>query len=281
MCNQTEIKERVTMANYENKSISEVQSLAKQGDKEALFEMVWRMPDDVKRDPVESCAWQDFFFEKAANAGHIDAKSRFAGSLINRVMNADDRKKAMRYFEELLADYNAGRLVGDQEIDGILAHYWLGIMLCEGYHTPRDAVRGAKLLEAVDAKTNCFEKFGYRFLSKIGELYAEGLAQTGEEPSITDLDKAVKYLEIAVRKFNPEKDDPNNRGFLLITKEMLEVQKNRVAEKRATGDTDTYYAGANERRMQMMEVSPSAQQRLDADKAAIARLRQQLARDGW
>jgi hypothetical protein len=35
------------------------------------------------------------------------------------------------------------------------------------------------------------------------------------------------------------------------------------------------------RRREMMQISVAAQQRLEADKAALARLRQQLAREGW
>lgn len=272
------------MADYENMNPSEVQRLARQGDKDALYEMAWRMPADVQNDPVKSCAWQDIWFEKAADAGNNDAKSRYARSLIDRIPVADDRQKAMKYFESLLADYNAGKLVGDLEIDGILAQFWLGIMLCEGYHTPRDAVRGAKLLESAHSNTNGFEKFGYRFLSKIGEVYATGLAQPGEDPSVSDLEKAIKYLEDAVRKFNPEKDDPNNRGYLQITKEMLELQKERIVNSALMrGDIviDIGEARKDERRRKMTDISDAARQRVEADKAAIAYLRQQLAQEGW
>jgi hypothetical protein len=199
-------------------------------------------------------------------------------------MNAEDRQKAMKYFESLLADYNAGKLVGDNELDGILAQFWLGIMLCEGYYTQRDAVRGAKLLEAAHAKTNGFEKFGYRFHRKLGEIYATGMAQPGEDPTISDLEKAIKYLEAAIKRFNPEQDDPNNRGFLQLTKDMFELQKKRIVNTMMIqGDrvVDLTDAEKSANRQRMMEISPQARQRLDADKAAIARLRQQLAREGW
>jgi len=65
------LKEAAKMANYENTDIAEVQRLAKQGDNDALYEMAWRMPPEIQKDPVESCAWQDYWFEKAANAGNI------------------------------------------------------------------------------------------------------------------------------------------------------------------------------------------------------------------
>jgi hypothetical protein len=286
--NQIE-KEKTIMVNYEKMDGSEVKRLAKQGnDKEALFEMSWRpelMPSGVdSQDPVYRCAWQDYWFEKAADAGNIDAKSRYARSLVDRIMNAEDRQKAMKYFESLLADYNAGKLVGESEIDGILAQFWLGIMLCEGYHTQRDVARGVKLLEAAHAKTNGFEKFGYRFHRTLGELYATGMAQPGEDPSVADLEKAIKYLETAISRFNPEKDDPNNRGFLQLTKDMFQLQKKRIVNTmiiRGDKIVDLSDAEKNERRRRMMEVSSAAQQRTNADKAALTQIRQQLAREGW
>ena len=272
------------MADYENMNASEVQRLAKQGNKDALYEMAWRMPPDVQSDPVESCAWQDYWFEKAADAGSIDAKSRYARSLVDRIMNAEDRQKAMKYFESLLDDYNAGKLTGESEVDGILAQFWLGVMLCEGYHTQRDAVRGAKLIEAAHAKTKGFEEYGYKFHNTLGELYATGMAQPGEDPSVADLEKAIKYLEGAIKRFNPQKNDPNNRGYLQLTKDMYELQKKRIVNMMITqGDkiVDISDAEKNARRRQMMEISPQARQRVEADKAALARLRQKLAREGW
>lgn len=275
------------MANYEQMNTYEVQRLAKQGDNDALYEMAWRtelMPAAGKNDPVENCAWQDYWFERAANAGNIDAKSRYARSLIDRTMNAEDRQKAMRYFESLLTDLNDGRLVGDLEIDGILAQFWLGVMLCEGYHTQRDAERGVRLLESAHAKSNGFEKFGYRFLRIIGELYAAGLAQPGEDPSVDDLEKAINYLDSAVKRFNPQKDDPNNRGYLQLTKDLLEIQKERIVNVtllRGDRICNLSQAQKDERRKRMMTVSSEAQKRLDADKAAMRRLRQHLESEGW
>ena len=272
------------MADYENMSDSEVQRLAKHGDKEALYEMAWRMPPDVQRDPVESCAWQDYWFEKAADAGNIDAKSRYARSLLDRLMNAEDRQKAFRYFEGLVKDLDSGKLVGDHKIDGVIAQFWLGIMLCEGYHTRRDAVRGAKLLGSAYENSNGFDKFGYRLLNAVGNLYATGLAQPGEDPSISDLEKAIKYLDTAVKRFNPEKDDPYNRGYLQLTKEMRELQKKRIVNTLIfRGDiiVDISDKEKNERRRNMMEISDAARRRIEADKAAYMRLKQRLAREGW
>jgi hypothetical protein len=138
------------MADYEHMSISEVQRLAKQGDSDALFEMAWRMDvmPEIIGNPVEECAWQDYWFEKAADAGNIDAKGRYARSLMDRIMNAEDRKKAEKYFKELVDDLDAGRLISDDEKEnGGVAKVRLGIMLCEGYYTQRDAVKGCKITE--------------------------------------------------------------------------------------------------------------------------------------
>ena len=273
------------MADYENMSTSEVQRLARQGDRDALYEMAWRLellPVSDRNNPVENCAWQDYWFEKAADAGNIDAKSRYARSLIDRVMNAEDRQKAMGYFQSLAGDFDAGKLRGDQWQDGALAKFWLGIMLCQGYHTRRDAIKGVELIQAADALTNGFEGFGFVLMYKIGELYATGLTQPGEEPSIADLEQAVKYLDIAIKRFNPEK---NNPAMLDLAKQLSGTQKKRIKSKRellsSLGREDTHFAGKDERRRKMMEISAAARQRMEADKAALARLRQRLARERW
>jgi len=267
------------MVDYEKMSTSEVQKLARQGDKEALYEMVWRLElvSGGGNDLVENCAWQDYWFEKAADAGHIDAKSRYARSLLDRIMNAEDRQKAMRYFESLVADFDAGKLSKDQELDGIIAKMWLGIMLCEGYHTPRDAKRGADLIQSAHLLTKGFEEFGFKSLSKIGEIYATGLAQECEDPTTYDLDKAIKYLTMAVERFKPE-NDPNHRGYKQINEDLIRVckeRKNSVVRDFADAEE------LRERRKKMMEISPAAAERVKADKAALARLRERLKREGW
>jgi len=270
--------------NYENMHVKEVQRLAKQGDKEALNEMVWRHGELLPgADAVEQCAWQDFWFEKAADAGHIDAKLRYAQTLINRPMNAEDRQKAMKYFQSLVNDLDAGKLLSkDDQESGIIAKLRLGIMLCEGYHTPRDASKGVKLIETAESLTNGFEGYGFGFMYKLGELYATGLAQAGEEPSITDLEQAIKYLDIAIKRFNPEKSDPRK---LDLAKQLFETQKKRIVTKNEIktqrGVEDTNFHGAEDRRRKMMELSDVMKMRMDADKAALKRIRERLAQEGW
>jgi len=264
------------IANYENMTTSEVQRLAKQGDKNALYEMVWRMellPIGNENNPIEQCAWQDYWFEKAANAGHIEGKLQYAQLLINnRVMNAENRQKAMKYFQSLVNDFDAGKLISkDDRESGIIAKLWLGIMLCEGYHTRRDAKEGVVLIKSVEILTNGFDGYGFVAMYKLGELYATGLAQPSEEPSIADLKKAIKYLDIAIKRFNPEKIDPRKLDFANL---LLENTKGWIKTKMVL--EDFWGKEKDERRRKMMEISDAARQRMEADKVALKRLRERL-----
>ena len=282
------------MADYEQMNIQEVQRLAKQGDRDALYEMAWRMeimPFPDQGDGIENCAWQDFWWEKAADAGNIDAKSRYARSLINRVFDADDRNKAMEYFISLVTDFNAGKFDGDEEkeLDGVVAILWLGVMLCQGLGTLRDADKGAALIKAADEQTKGFADFGFGVLRTLAEVYGQGCAQAGGEPSVDDLRQAAAYQRKAISRFNPERDDPNNRGYRVLAEEYLEHLEKRKEIKESLKDSASalgieasvtnpdFIAWQNG----MMEISPAAKQRKSAEKAALARLRQRLAQDGW
>ena len=277
------------MANYENMHSSEVQRLAKQGNKDALFEMVWRIdelqPAEYRNGPVERFVWHDYWFEKAADAGHIVAKARYARSLVDRIKNAEDRQKAIRYYQSLVDDFDAGKLSGDDREWGEVAKLWLGVMLCEGYHTQRDAIKGAKLIKEADALTNGFEGFGFKVMETLGGVFGQGCAQSGGDPSIDDLKQAIKYQEIAINRFNAEKDDPNNRGYLDFAKNYLEILKKRKESKeeikKITGKESTYYSEFAKWQEDMMKISSDAQDWLDAKKTAMKRLRERLAREGW
>jgi hypothetical protein len=283
------------MADYENMNISEVLRLAKQGNGDALFEMAWRleaMPSDLPvNDPAYRCAWQDYWFERAADTGHIDARSRYARSLINRVFDAECRQKAMKYFESLVRDFDAGKLKGDSELDGVISKLWLGIMLCQGLGTRRDAVEGAKLLKEADNLTNGFAKFGYEALKNLAETYGQGCTQPGGEPSVDDLRQAIAYQRKAIDRFDPAQNDPNNRGFLGLSNDYLRLLEERKAAKEAFKDSaspfgyDTSNPGTNpdfnEWQDRMMQIPYAAVQRNNEDKAALARIRQSMAREGW
>jgi len=297
------------MEDYEKMDILEVERRAKQGDKNALCEMAWRsgesklMHSEHRGNQVEECAWEDYWLEKAADEGHIDAKGSYARSLVNRIMDEDCRQKAFFYFQSLVDDFDADKLVGDDEGWGPIAKLWLGIMLCEGYHTHRNAIKGAKLIKEAEDLTEGFNNVGYKLLNKLGSLYEGGLAQPGERPSIADFAQAIKYFAAAISRFNPEKDDPNNRGFLDLTKQIFENTKARLMlnvetlisqiDVCLTINIDSFKNSLHnenpdlsdeekkKRRDEMMKISDAARQRLEADKAAFKRLSERLAREGY
>ena len=286
------------MANYENMSLSEVQSLARQGDGAALYEMAWRpeaMPPEIpSNDPVYNCAWQDYWWEKAADAGHADARDRYARSLVNdRPFDSEWRQKAMGYFESTVRDFDAGRLKGDLEINGIIAKLQLGMMLCQGLGTRRDVAVGAMLLKEADSLTNGFAKFGYPALSNLAETYGQGCVQENGEPSVDDLRQAIALQRKAIDRFNPQKNDPNNRGYLELAKEYLQNLEERKATKESLKDSESTFGfggspdSTNIRegfmvwQAGMMQISPAVQERIRADKAALAHVRQCMARLGW
>ena len=272
------------MVDYEHMEIFEVKQLVRQGNADAMYEMAFRhsecLPLVDRNNPVERCAWQDYWFEKAADAGHIEAKSRYARSLINRIFDAEYRKKAMKYFESLVNDFDSGKLSADQELDGIISKLWLGVMLCQGLGTRRDSVEGRKLIEDADRRTNSFAKFGFSVLTKLAEVYGQGCTQSGGNPTISDLGQAIKYQEAAINRFNHEKDDPNNRGYLDLARAYLEAVKGRKDNKEKI-EHSTYDQGFVEWQEEMMKISSDAQKRLEADKTALERMRQRLTREGW
>jgi TPR repeat protein len=201
-------------------------------------------------------------------------------------MNEKDRKKAMKYFQSLVVDFDDGKLIGEEREYGAIAKLWLGIMLCEGYYTKSDPEEGVKLIKAADVLFNGFERFGFKIIYKIGEIFAQGLTQVGREPSIADLDQAIKYLDVAIKRFNPEKDDPNNRGFLQLAEQYLRNTKNhkdsKEKEKRHTGIDNTWLTKKEkeDRQNKIMEISDVELQWMNACKSALGQLQKRLEREG-
>jgi len=274
------------MADYENKSTPEVVGLVKQGDSEAMYEMAWRidMLPPEEDNPVGRCAWQDYWFEKAANAGHVFARSRLARSLRDRALDAEYRQQAMDLFQRLAEDYDAGRLTDDDHKNhGVLAKLWLGVMLCEGFHTKRDPEKGVGLISSAKSLTNGFRNAGFETLFELGCLYSDGFVQPGEEPSIADVEQAIEYLETAIKRFDKEQGNPK---ALEIAESLLRIQEDRARAKRTLkstlGSESTHLPQeeVDERRKQILGLSFESRQRLEADKSALARLRQRLALEG-
>ena len=286
-----------TNANYENMDLNQLQALAKQGNGDAMYEMAWRpeaIPSGIpKNDPVYNCAWQDYWWGKAADAGHADARDRYARSLINdRPFDSEWRQKAMTYFESLVRDFDSGKLKGDLEINGIVAKLQLGMMLCQGLGTRRDVASGAKLLKEADSLTNGFAKFGYQSLSNLAETYGQGCVQASGDPSVDDLRQAIALQRKAINAFDPQKNDPNNRGYLGLAKEYLrhleewktnkELLKDSMSALGYSGSSGSMNVTQGYRAWQedAMRVSAAAKQRIRADKDALAHIRQCMARLG-
>ena len=218
-----------TMIDYENMSVAEVQRLARQGDKDALFEMAYRYPDNEE---APGTVWTAYWMEKAANKGHIFAKRRYADMLlkIRSEKFAENCQKAMSLFESLVKDFDDDKLKGDDRSVGMVAKIELGIMLCEGVGIPRNHIRGLKLIR--EGEENMNEIGGMRFahLVRIGELYAAGYAQEDEDPTRADLVRAIEYLDCGIRNFKSGSDDA--RMFQHV-QQLLDIQEKQLPNKRA------------------------------------------------
>ena len=206
---------------------------------------------------------------------------------MERSFDVEWRQKAMRYYEGIIADFNIGKVI---ERYAAKAKMYLGIMLCQGLGTRRDAKRGTQLIREADSFSKGFSKVGFKTLELLAEIFGQGYAQEGGEPSIDDLRQAIAYQKKAVDQFNPEKDDRNNRGYLELAKEYLKAIEERKAIQERLKDDASYFGinsttGVNpefkEMQKMMMEVSPEARKRIDADKAALERLRQRFIQEGW
>jgi len=280
------------MPSFEQQNTDVVVLHAKRGDRDALYEMAWRteLMKPNENTQAGQCAWQDYWWAKAADAGNIIAKGRLARSLVNRIFDVNDRSKAIGYFDSLVKDMDAGKFSGNADYleEGVIAKLWLGAMLCQGFGMGewRDPVRGERLLREADDGTNGFQGFGFRVLGMIAEVYGQGAAKKGGEPSTDDLRQAIAYQKKAVAVFNLEKDDPNNRGFLQIAKEYLAALEARLQSKEQLKDIGfdphkTINPDFDKWRNRMMEISPAGMERKAADKAALAQITMRLSSEGW
>ena len=273
---------------YENKSISEVQRLAKQGDKEALFEMRYRYPDNEEAD---GRIWAAVWDKKAADRGHIMAKRLYACFLKNIPPSKNFSKNqhdAMTLFESIVKDYNAGKLGEDDIPDGIIAKKELGIMLCEGVAIQRDYKRGIELMKSGEKDMQDFGGLRPNYLKRFGEIYARGYAQEDEEPTSNDLKQAEKYF-IKAKDVLPDDDklrDAIEKWLDILKEQMpnkinLEANRAKLPEevKRINEQDNQAYnlQAAKKRRDNLSQPTERGQQIDDS----MHRLRERLAREGW
>ena len=282
---------------YEAMNISDLKEEVKRMNKHALFEMAWRLkevPEVV--DPQEQGVWQVYWYERAAKAGHVDAKSRIARQYFD--MSCDGaaveyRQKAGRYYEELSNDFDNGKLNMDDRGYGETAKIWLGIILCMGYGWPlRDVNGGMKLIKKAEELTNNLDGYGFNALNAIGVMYAQGYAQPDEDPSRLDLEKAIKYLSVSLE---PAKTQKIDKGKIELAEKFLDIVRKNLATKvdMSIFDKEKLILSSNislaeynrqkakERRQTMMELPYNWQQQLNVYEAAIKRLNAHLANIGW
>jgi len=189
------------MEDYENMHITEVQRLANQGDKNALFEMRYRQTDDDKFPPV---VWQAYWDEKAAVKGHRAAMYLYADFLRAVPFPVKDCKKALEWYDKFEKE---SRKVG-KDYAVAYAKIESGIILCEGLGLGnlRDHEEGVRLIkEGEEMMKEIGEKPNASQLLRIGEIYGLGYAQEYEDPSAADFEKAIEYLEEIKRgNFDPD-----------------------------------------------------------------------------
>jgi hypothetical protein len=282
---------------YETMNISVLKEEVKRMNKHALFEMAWRLnevPEVV--DPQEQGVWQTYWYERAAKAGHVDAKSRIARFYYDMSCDGaavENRKKAYRYYAELSNDFDCENLSKDDRGFGETAKIWLGILLCMGNGWPlRDVKNGIKFIEQAEKLTNNLDGYGFIPLNAIGTMYAQGYAQPDEDPSRLDLEKAIKYLSASLEPTKTQKIDKNK---IELAEKFLDIVRNNLAAKveMSIFDKEKYMLSSNtslaeynrqnakERRKKMMELPSEWQQSLNGFEASLKRLREHLANIGW
>ena len=306
-----------------------IEKLAKQGDKDAIYEMVWRLDQsdlmlpEHRENQVERSAWQKYWYKKAADAGHSIAACRYAKNMYGYKLcfDPDYQQEAMKYFQLIVNDCDSGKLITEEEKDwGVTAKLFLGIMLCEGYHTPRDAKKGVKLIEeAKELNKKGFEDYGFSTLRELGEIYGGGYTQPDEDPSSTDVEQAIKYLEAAIDESRTKKENPKNveqakkylahfRDTYLDFKKGQEADNEKLAkdlkkekEKKLQGLPNLYdemneayklllenkkytnlqYAKKRREEKEKVVLPDFVRSQMEEDKAAFKKLTQRLAQKGW
>lgn len=280
------------MANYENTYTFKVHALAKDGDKDAMFEMTKRIDDilpDVK-DPMERNAWEDIWCEKAAEAGHVEAKFLVARAHMDKPYDGPVNKYhkiAKKYFQELSDEYNKGRLSGGDKECGEISKLWLGIMYCLGKGTPRNEKKGVELIEEASGLTNDFATYGFFAKRDLGRMFVNGYAQTDEEPTEEDLIKGKKYLEAALvarkNQLVTAKVIEGVKRDLEFAQKGIDIKKHittqdieKILQSTTLSYSEYKAAKAIQRREEIMKISDEMKQKLDAYEAAREKILKRL-----
>ena len=288
---------------YETMDISVLKEEVKRMNKHALFEMAWRLNEVLPDEPIDKNVWRGFWTERAAKAGHADAKYRIAHTFYKISSNGaviEYRQKAYSYFSELSDDFDCGKLDEYDMEFGQLAKIWLGIMFCMGYGWPmRDVKKGIKLIEEAENLTNNLDGFVFAPLEALGSMYCQGYAQPDEEPTRSDLKKGIKYLIASIqppqiKNLIQEVGQEIGQRLIEDAKEYLAIAEENLATKvdMSPSEKENLILPSNisqaeftrlrvkERRERLTEFSYKYQQLINAYEERIKRLKERIASKG-
>jgi len=196
------------MAINESTLLKEVQDKAKQGDKDALFEMSYRDEEAVQlSNGITPYVWRLYWMGRAAEEGHFDALRIYAGICVEMPMPAKKNKVALEMYKKFGEEC---RKIGNRFWEAF-AKMEQGFILCEalGMYEDRDHIRGVKLIDEAKSiiEIELGKKIGFTQLVRLGEIYGMGYTQEDEEPLAEDLRKAIKYLKDAKVRFPNTNED--------------------------------------------------------------------------
>lgn len=277
------------MADYESISNEAVQKLARQGDPDAMFDMMYRTDLAQSTSETEDIAWQDYWQERAANAGHVVARWKSARALIDNPCSSDERKrtnrkKAFDLFLGLVKDFEANKLNEEDRPVGPLAKLELGILYCEGIcntdSSDRNPKEGLRLIKEGEESLKRTGELKIRHFELLGDLYAMGYTQPDELPTRSDVEKSIEYLECTLNHPDAVKM-PRDR--LKLIGNMLDAQKRRL-DAPINREQELQRVRYRKKTWQQSEDVKKAVRDKGQESAiddALRRLRERLTHKGW
>jgi len=245
---------------YKKMNIEDVRKKAKQGDKDALFAMAYRRPDDEEAPPL---VWQAYWLDKAAAKGHIRAMRIYADIFAEITLPAKNCER-LELYDKLAKEY---RKTGDDNGEAFVK-IESGIILCEGLGLGnlRDHKKGVQLIKEAE---ELGKKVIFPQLFRLGTLYAMGYTQEDEAPLEEDLKQAIKYLNEAINEFDSNYDE---EWMLEDAIKLRDIQKEHLSVWKK--DTEEYNRRvAKERREKFEQPTEVGRQFEDF----MRRLRERLA----
>jgi len=137
------------------------------------------------------------WFKKAAEQG--EKRSMFRYALLNetRAFPGANINDAITYYTKLAQETSVSR-IDENNTDAML---YLGILYCEGDYMPPDPVKGKEFLEKAlrywEIARGKIEIQPYDCY-RVGILYCTGQTNHNKTPGVSDLEKGIKFLNIAI-----------------------------------------------------------------------------------